>query len=174
MTAISNTPTNQNFLSPLNFKFILKRAPHVNFFVQKISVPSINLPSTYAPNPLLRIPQYGDHLEFEELSVSFRVDEDLQNYMELQNWLRAVGKQSYKLHSDLSSNPTISGESLRSEISLTILSSAKRPNYEIVFEDAFPIKISGMSFDSSLDDVSYMEAEATFHYTKYEVTKITS
>jgi hypothetical protein len=174
MSAIDNTPTNKNFLSPLNFKFIMKRAPHVNFFIQKISIPSINLPSTYSPNPLIQIPQYGDHLEFEELSISFRVDEDLQNYLEIQNWLRAVGKQSYSLYGNLANNPPISGESLKSEISLTVLSSAKRPNYEIVFEDAFPVKVSGVSFDSSLEDVSYLEAEATFHYTKYEINKITA
>lgn len=174
MSAVDNTPTNKNFLSPLNFKFIMKRAPHVNFFIQKINIPTINLPSTYSPNPLVRIPQYGDHLEFEELSISFRVDEDLKNYLEIQNWLRSVGKQSYSLYSNLANNPTFSGESLKSEISLTVLSSAKRPNYEIVFEDAFPVKISGISFDTSLEDVSYLEAEALFHYTKYEINKITT
>ena len=174
MTTVDNTPTNKNFLSPLNFKFIMKRAPHVNFFIQKINIPTINLPSTYSPNPLVRIPQYGDHLEFEELSISFRVDEDLKNYLEIQNWLRSVGKQSYSLYSNLANNSMFSGESLKSEISLTVLSSAKRPNYEIVFEDAFPVKISGISFDSSLEDVSYLEAEALFHYTKYEINKITT
>lgn len=174
MTAVDNTPTNKNFLSPLNFKFIMKRAPHVNFFIQKINIPAINLPSTYSPNPLVRIPQYGDHLEFEEMSISFRVDEDLKNYLEIQNWLRSVGKLSYSLYSNLANNPTFSGESLKSEISVTVLSSAKRPNYEIVFEDAFPVKISGISFDTSLEDVSYLEAEALFHYTKYEIKKITA
>jgi hypothetical protein len=172
MTAIDKTPTNQNFLSPLNFKFVLKRAPHVNFFIQRVTVPSINLPATFAPNPMLRIPYAGDQLEFDELEVSFRVDENLQNYLELQNWIRAAGKLTFESHKNLTDNSIISGESLTSEISLSILSSAKRPNYEIVFEDAFPTRISRITFDSSLEDVSYLEAEASFRYSKYEINKI--
>jgi len=165
---------NRNFVSPLNFKFIMKRAPHVNFFVQKVAIPEISLPSIDVPTPILRVPQFGDHLEFGDLSISFKVDEDLQNYLEIQNWLRAIGKQSYGQYRAIANNPNYSGESLRSEISLTVLSSAKRANYEIVFEDAFPTRISGFEFDSSMEDISYIEAEATFRYTKYEINKITA
>ncbi len=174
MTAIDKTPTNKNFLSPLNFKFVLKRAPHVNFFIQRVVVPGINLPATFSPNPLVRIPYAGDQLEFDELQITFRVDEDLQNYLELQNWIRASGKLSFELHKNLTDKAMISGESLTSEISLTVLSSAKRPNYEMVFEDSFPTRVSGITFDTSLEDVSYLEAEASFRYTKYEIKKITA
>lgn len=173
MSAVDNTPSNKNFLSPLNFKFALKRAPHVNFFVQKVTIPGIGLPPVTTPNPMLRIPEPGDQLEFEELSITFRVDEDLQNYLEIQNWLRAIGKQSFQQYGSIAVNKAFTGESIKSDVSLTVLSSAKRPNYEIVFQDAFPIKISSIEFDSSMDDVSYIEAEASFKYTKYEITKVT-
>lgn len=172
MSAVDNIPINKNFLSPLNFKFIMKRAPHVNFFIQKITIPSISVSPAVTSNPFLAIPYSGDHLQFDELDITFKVDEDLKNYMEIQNWLRGSGKQSFEQYKDLASNSNLSGESLKSEISLTVLSSAKRPNYEIVFEDAFPISISGITFDSSNEDISYLEAEATFKYTKYEINKI--
>jgi hypothetical protein len=164
---------NKNFLSPLNFKFIMKRAPHVNFFIQKVTIPSIQVSPTVASNPFIAIPYSGEHLEFGELMISFKVDENLQNYMEIQNWLRGSGKQSFEQYKDLSEKPAISGESLKSEISLTVLSSAKRPNYEVVFEDAFPISISELTFNTLDETVDYLEAEATFKYTKYEIRKIT-
>ena len=163
---------NRNFLSPLNFKFIMKRAPHVNFVIQKITIPSISVPPAVTSNPFLAIPYSGEHLDFDELVISFKVDEDLKNYMEIQNWLRGSGKQSFEQYKDLATNSKLSGESLKSEISLTVLSSAKRPNYEIVFEDAFPISISGLTFDTAAEDISYLEADATFKYTKYEINKI--
>jgi hypothetical protein len=165
---------NKNFLSPLNFKFIMKRAPHVNFFIQKINIPAIELPTVFFPNPVVRIPEPGEQLEFEELSIGFRVDENLQNYLEIQNWIRAVGKLTFEGHRTLSRNPTYLGESLKSEISVTVLTSNKNPNYEIVFENAFPTRISGISFDASLEDVNYLEAEASFRYTKYEINKISA
>jgi hypothetical protein len=172
MAAVDNTPTNKNFLSPLNFKFIMKRAPHVNFFIQRITIPSIVLPYTYSPNPIVRIPEPGDQLEYDELNIAFRVDEDLQNYFEIQNWLRGTGKQSFEQYTTLATNSVLTGDALKSEISVTILSSAKRPNYEIIFESAFPTKISSITFDTSLEDVAYLEAEASFKYTKYEINKI--
>lgn len=166
--------TNKNFLSPLNFKFIMKRAPHVNFFIQKITIPGIVLSTVFVPSPIVRVPEPGDHLEFEDLTISFIVDENLQNYLEIQNWLRAVGKLTFDSHRTLASSPVYLGESLKSEISVTVLTSNKNPNYEIVFEDAFPTRISGISFDSSMEDVNYLEAEASFIYTKYEIKKISA
>lgn len=174
MSAIDNTPTNKNFLSPLNFKFIMKRAPHVNFFVQKVTIPAISLSEVNTPNPLLRIPEPGDHLDFDELRVSFRVDEDLQNYLEIQNWLRSIGKQSFQQYSDIASKKIYSGESIKSDISLTVLTSARRPNYEIIFQDAFPTGLSSIEFDTSLEDILYLEADVSFRYTKYEITRISS
>lgn len=174
MSAVDNTPSNKNFLSPLNFKFVLKRAPHVNFFVQKVTIPGIGLSAVTTPNPLLRIPEPGDQLDFEELSITFRVDENLQNYLEIQNWLRSIGKQTFQQYGAIASNKIYSGDSIKSAISLTVLSSAKRANYEIVFEDAFPISISSLDFDSSMEDVSYIEAQASFRYTSYEIIKIST
>ena len=56
MTAVDNTPSNKNFLSPLNFKFAIKRSPHVNFFIQKVNIPDIKLNPTVYPNPMVNIP----------------------------------------------------------------------------------------------------------------------
>lgn len=165
---------NKNFLSPLNFKFIMKRAPHVNFFIQKITIPSIQVSPTTAPNPFIPIPYAGEHLEFSDLEISFKVDENLQNYMEIQNWLRESGKQSFEQYAAISGRPALMGESLKSEISLTVLSSAKRPNYEIVFEDAFPISLSGLTFDTSDETIDYLTADTSFKYTKYEIKPIIS
>ena len=51
MSAINNTPENKNFLSPLNFRFQIKKAPNVNFFIQKVNIPQIELPQVDTPNP---------------------------------------------------------------------------------------------------------------------------
>ena len=54
MTAIDNTPENRNFLSPLNFKFSIKKSPNMNFFLQKVNLPSITqdvivIPTNFNP-----------------------------------------------------------------------------------------------------------------------------
>jgi hypothetical protein len=173
MAALENTPTNPNFLSPLNFKFSIKRAPHVNFFVQKINLPSISLPTIDTPTPFVKIPQPGEHLDYADLTLSFRVDENLQNYLEIHNWIRALGKpKDFSEYRALSQNPNYTGDGLRSDLTLMILSSSKNPNYEIVFTDAYPYDISELSFDTTKSDVEFIEATATFKYVLFEIKNV--
>lgn len=172
MTAISNTPENLNFLSPINFKFVLKRAPHINFFIQKINIPGISLPSIEVNNPLIRVPYSGDHLIYEELTITFKVDEEFKNYMEISNWLTSAGKRDYDRYGDIAQKSVISGEGIYSDISVSILNSHRMPNYEIVYRDAIPISISSIDFDVTADDVDYVAASASFRYISFDIKKI--
>lgn len=169
---MSDQISNKNFLSPLNFKFTLKRAPHVNFFVQKVNIPGLSLPEIDVNNPLIRVPYPGDHLLYEELEITYRVDENLQNYMELHGWLRSLGKRSFEEYKTLAGKTLISGESIRSDISLTVLTSNRNPNYEVVYKDAFPIRVTGLDFNTTSTDIDYIESSATFRYVTYDITKV--
>jgi hypothetical protein len=164
--------TNKNFLSPLNFKFMLKRAPHVNFFIQKINIPGISLPQVETTNPFVNIAYAGDHLQYDTLEMTFKVDEDLQNYLEMHGWLRAQGKQSFPEYKALATTAPYTGEGLKSDISLTVLTSNKRANYEIVFKDAFPLSISSIDFNTTDEDVQHVLASVTFRYLYYDILKV--
>lgn len=173
MTAIDNTPENKNFLSPLNFKFQIKKAPHVNFFIQKVNIPSIAIPNPYPNNPFVKIPYSGEHINYGDLTLTFKVDEDLQNYLEIFNWITALGKpQNFEQYKEIEEKPVTSGEGIASDISLMVLSSTKMPNYEIVFVDAFPVELSQVVFNTTDTDVNYIEASTTFKYTYYTITNI--
>lgn len=171
MTAVSDTPTNPNFLSPINFKFSLKRAPTVNFFIQKVNIPGLSLPSNEMPTPIISMPFPGDHLSYDELEISFRVDEDLLNYLELHNWLRSLGRLNPSNYYNLQQSAIYSGDSLRSDISLNILKSTRQQNFEVIFKDAFPIALSSISFDSSMEDVNFIEATCSFRYLNFDIVK---
>lgn len=172
MAATDNTPTNKNFLSPLNFKFLLKRAPHINFFVVKANIPSISLPVIDIPNVFLDIPTTQTHLKYGIFSITFQVDEDMMNYMELHDWIRALGfPDNFDEYKKLTMVPQYTGEGLRSDIGLVILNSTKTPNFEFAFRDAFPTYLSDVTFDTTLQDVQYITATAEFAYTMYDVTR---
>lgn len=174
MSATDNTPVNKNFLSPLNFKFQLKRAPHINFFIQKVNFPGLTIMPTQQPNPFVKIPISGDHIAYDELKILFRVDEDLQNYLELHSWIRGLGfPEKYAEYRELAGQEKHTGGGLESDISLIILNSTKLPNYELTFRDAFPVSLSELVFNSTDSDVEYIEASAVFKYTLFDLKKIT-
>jgi len=173
MTAIDNTPYNKNFLSPLNFVFQIKRAPYVNFFIQEVNLPSISVNFPTQQNPFVRIPISGDHVDFGKLKISFKVDEDMQNWFELHNWIRALGFPfEFEEYKALSTSPIATGTGVTSDINLIILSQTKLPIFEINFRDAFPTSLSDLSFTSTDNSVNYISATAEFKYTLYDVVKL--
>ena len=173
MTAIDNTPYNKNFLSPLNFVFQIKRSPHLNFFVQQVNLPSISVNFPEQPNPFVHIPISGEHLEFGTLRVSFKVDEDMQNWFEVHNWIRNLGFPfEYEEYKKLATAPKSSGEGIVSDITLVILNQVKLPAFEITFRDAFPVSLSDLQFDVTEETVNYITASVEFKYVLYDVVKL--
>ncbi len=172
-TILNTQPINKNFLGQLDFKFILKRSPHVNFFLQRVNLPQIVLPNFTPGNPFVKIPYSGDHINFDPLSIEFKVDEDFYNYLEIHDWLYGLGfPQEFQQYADLHQHPKITGESLTSDISLMILSSVKKPNIEIIFADAFPTSLSNLVFSTTPSDVDYLSCLVTFAYTYYIINRM--
>ena len=173
MSALDNIPENKNFLSPLNFRFQVKKCPNVNFFIQNVNLPGVTLVAVETPNPFVKIPRTGDHIEYEDLMINFKIDEDLKNYMEIFNWIRDLGfPDNFDQYKSIAGRPVYSGLGITSDLSLIVLSSSRNPIYELTFKDAFPITMSSVIFDSTQQDVQFVEAAVTFRYRTFTVEPI--
>ena len=173
MTAISNQPSNISFLSPLGFKFAIKKAPHVNFFVQSVNLPSVSLGEVNVETPFTKIPFPGTKLSFGNLSVTFKVDEDMKNYLEMFNWMNEIGfPDNFAQYQSIAGRGIYSGEGIFSDITLLVTTSAMNPNIEITFIDCFPVDLSQLSFDSTSADVEYISATVTFANRRFEVREL--
>ncbi len=172
-TALDETPDNINMLSPLVWKFQLHRAPTLNYFVQNINLPGVHLPPVAEHNPFVQIPHPGDHLQFDDLMINFKVDEDFANWLEIFNWMKALGYPNNFEERAALEDPTLQlGHGVRSDISLIVLNSQRVPSFDIVFRDAFPISLSSAIFDVTQASVKYIDAAATFTYISYDINPI--
>jgi hypothetical protein len=156
--------SNKNFLSPLGFKFSIKKTPHINYFVQSVNLPSVTLGSTAMPTPLLRVPIAGDHLTYGDLTITFKVDEALANYLEIYNWMIAIGRPDNFDQYD--------PEQTYSDATLSVLSSAMNTKHEVIFKDMFPIDLGGFTMMSTAGDVDYIESIATFKYRNFTINTL--
>jgi hypothetical protein len=174
MSILEYTPTNKNFLSPLGFKFFVKKLPNVNFFVQKVNIPGLAMGATpQAPNPFVAIPYSGDHLLYNEFNLTFRIDEDMQNYLEIHKWLRGLGfPEDYSEYAAIKNEDKLLGGGLKTDATLIITSNGKSPNIECVFQDIFPISLSDVDFNTTDESVNYIEATAAFRYTQYKISAL--
>jgi len=171
---------NRNFLSPVGFKFSLSRAPKLSYFANTANIPGLTLGVTEQPNYLRTIPIPGDMMEFDDFRFRFLVDENLENYFEIQKWMRGLGfPESLKEIYDFQKETEYTGKQLKStqmnlysDGTLQILTSAENTNYLVKFKDLFPYSLSELSFDATDTDIQYFTAEVSFKYTMYNITDV--
>ena len=176
-----NDLQNRNFLQPQGFRFQVSRAPKVTFFGNSVNIPGITLRTTTQTTPGLKdIDLPGEIIDFEDLTLRFLVDEDLQNYQEIQNWIRGLGfpesiQEIYDLQNeDVGTTLRTNNQSpmnLYSDGTLTILNAMQNENFKVKFQDLFPYSLSTIQFDATLADTEYFTAEVSFKYLNYSIVK---
>ena len=189
---LGRQPTELDYASPTQFRMLINQLPKVEFFITAANVPGINLGEAIFPTPLKQIPMQGDEITFENLSISFLVDENLENYKELHDWLIGIGfPQSRQQFSDFRSSTANRSTATRgvstdigdvkpatpispmfSDATLTILSNKNNPVVEIRFEELSPVALGALNFDQEATDVQYLKTTADFNYKYYQIVPL--
>ena len=170
--------SNRNFLSIVGFKFSLNRCPKVDFLCNSANLPSVNLGFAEQATYLKNIPVPGDKLQYDDLRITFMVDEDMENYLQIYQWITSLGfPESIGQYSELLANKTVINDPAdpqneRSDGNIQILNSNLLPSVLIKFKDLFPVSLSGVPFNATAEDQQYFTAEATFKYTIYDVIDV--
>ena len=163
---------NRNFLSPVGFKFTLSKEPKVTFFSNSARIPEISLGTAVQPAYLKDIDIPGDKLSYGDFSLRFLVDENLENYMAVHNWVTGLGyPESTQDYRDLITNDDgiLDEKGAFSDGSLHILNSNYRDVAIVKFKDLFPTYLTSLDFEATDTDVNYFTAEVTFKYTVYNI-----
>ncbi|MAI02927.1 MAG: hypothetical protein CMQ75_00145 [Gammaproteobacteria bacterium] len=172
--AFANQIENRNFLSPIGFKFTLAKEPKVSFFSNSAIIPDITLGTAIQPAYLKDIDIPGDKLQYSDFSFRFLVDESLENYMKIHNWLKGLG---YPETTEQFKKATTDEDGLRdreeiySDGSLHILNSSYNSIAIVKFSQLFPINLTSLQFEATDTDVNYFTAEVTFKYTVYNIVE---
>tara|TARA_B100001063_G_C16730044_1_gene538758 strand:+ start:45 stop:590 length:546 start_codon:yes stop_codon:yes gene_type:complete len=172
MTAFPEQIGNRNFLSPVGFKFTLSKNPKIPFFCNTARIPEINLGTAIQPSYLKDVDVPGDKLTYGDFSLTFLVDENMQNYMAVHNWMTGLGfPETTQQFKDLITDEDSVRELNRqfSDGSLHILNSNFRDVAIVKFKDLFPISLTSLDFETSDTDINYFTAQVTFKYTVYNV-----
>ena len=166
--------TNKAFLSPLGFKFQIKKLPTFVDYVQTVNFPSIVMGETEGlPNPFQKIVIPGEHMTFNKVSVTFKLDANLVNYTEIFDWIQGLGKpDNFDQYRILESQPAGSGQGPQVDASLIILDADLKPNFEFTFYDVYPTELSGFRLDYTMNDVEYITADVEFSYREYVYKKL--
>jgi hypothetical protein len=165
-----------NYLKPNAFRMNFHNIPKVSYFCQTATIPGVSLGSAVQPNRYLDVPIVGDKLVYDHLQIRFIVDDQLKNWQELITWIEGIGfPDSNSQFNDLrksGAQKTLSTQltefneesGVYADATLTILTAKNNPYMMFTFEDLYPIAVSSIDFESTIGDIQYATASATFAY----------
>ena len=192
---VNRAPDKLDYASPIQFRFTCAKLPTVEFFCQTANIPGITLGTADVETPLKNIPMPGDKLTYGDLNVSFLVDENLNNYKELHDWISGLGfGKSHQDFADLQATAAdrfpgstkgslvagveipapLSEGGIYSDATLTILNSKNIAKTEVRFQNVFPTTIGSLSYDVQASDIDYLKATASFDYLNYDIVQIST
>ena len=175
ITALSNTPSNQNFLHPNKFQLNFSRVPNIQFFCQAASVPGISMGEIPVSTPFVEKYSPGEKAIYDLLNVTFAIDEEMQSWIEIHNWIRAMtfpeNFDEYKQLPSLARN-LASKTPQFSDATLTIYSSSFKPYYRFKFTDVFPTSLSSFMLSTGDTPETILTSDASFRFTYYTIEKL--
>ena len=173
------TSINKSLLSKNNFRLLIDKVPNTEFYVKSVNIPGLQFTETVLAAGIgLDAFFPGDKITFEALSVSFLVDEDLQNFKEIFDWMDSIvpvsDPSSYAAYVESVKTATGSMSAIDndmnqySDITLVTNTNKNIPNRYFRFHDAFPISLSGIEMESGADGEPVL-ATVEFRFTYYEI-----
>jgi len=194
--ADTSQPTVLDYATQTQWRLAFNRIPTTTWFCTAANIPGITLGEATYPTPMADMFVTGDKLTFDTLNITFLVDEELQNYREIWDWI--VGMGAPRQHSQFSEvltkgdgttlkfstvgsddelsprdaavmkGGTPTEGNIYSDANLIIYSSKNTPKVEVKFKEMFPTSLSGLDYSQESTDVEYFKATATFRYLYYE------
>ena len=172
-TSNNSQLTTTNFLQPTGFKMVVNRKnfPNLQYFCQSFSHPNVGVNAAEtAYKRISSIPFAGDKFTFGELSVQVILDEEMNSYEEMYNWLERLVEikekkpaVSLQAGSDYNTQPPT-----YADISLSILNSTNNKSREIRYIDCIPTDLSAIQFEAVGGD-QFLTYTVSFRYSYFEI-----
>jgi hypothetical protein len=158
--------TNTNFLQPTGFKLVINRnkLPNLEWFAQSVDHPSLGLPqATTTYSRLTELPLIGDQLEFPEVTFNVLLDEEMNVYKEIYDWMKRLVETPYTPPLEATKDRPAS----EYDASLVILNSANTRQRSMIYKNAFPTNIGTISFGAEAEPTPIL-VPISFQYSYFE------
>jgi hypothetical protein len=149
---------NFNMLSPTGFRVTIEspKFSNLEYFISTCSLPTVSLGETEAGFKNYQGFVAGDKVTYDAIDLTFMVDEDMKNYIEVFNWIQSNANENI---------------SAKHDIILSILSSHNNVNKQIRFVNALPVSLGGVDFTTQTTSIEYLQSTVSFRYDYFEIIK---
>ena len=177
--ALARQPTIFDYAQNSQFRVSFPNYPKVTYFCTAVTIPGISLTAVDRPTSLANIPMVGDTIAYENFDMTFIVDEKLENYREIYDWMVNIGfpdnHQQFRDTSrrDPGGGPRRLGDrELYDDIMITVLSSKNNPVVRMRLYEAWPVQLGGLEYTQAGTDVEYLTCDVSWAYMYYDFKSI--
>jgi len=150
-----------NFLLGSNFIMSCSDFPVMSSLATTVDFPSITLGEVDLAHGFSDIKAPGEKLSYTEIEVSFLIDENLDSWMEVYNFMEKTAGNNVQ-ERDRSA--------LYTDITVTVLTNKKNSTGRLfTFQDAFPVSLSPLPFDSQTSSTDPIICVASFAISNIKV-----
>ena len=133
-----------------NFRVIFPKLPWVVLFLQGFSMPSFGVNEVSRVTPYADINEVGEKINYDPFSVSYFIDSGLKTYKSIYDWTKRM---------------TVAGSLVgETDNAILVINNVAM----IRFLDVWPMTTTGLEFDVTNQDVTYLRATTTFNYDYFE------
>jgi len=171
LTGTTTGLTNINLLQPTSFKLVVERKHFTNleFFCQSVAHPNIDVSAAIIPYSRVgNVAMAGDKLNFGELECMIIVDENMNSYTEMYNWMNRLIQTKELSPLDRTRRDTM--PSTYHDITLLILNSNNNAIRKIKYIDCVPTGLGNMVMEATTGDTTQITFPVTFRFTYFELT----
>ena len=158
-TWAGSLPDNLSYLAPTQFELLVKKLPNTKYFATGVNIPSVTVGESIQPTPLganIKLP--GDKIAYGEMTITFIVDENMENWTELFTWMEGITAS------------TDTEKELYSDMTIVVTTAANNPNRYIRIADAYPSSLGEIAMDTTVaGGLSYVTCTASFQFTSFEI-----
>lgn len=169
-------PCNTDILQPNKFILAFPRVIPTAFFCQAVTIPGVSTANPTQNTPLLDLAVPGDKLRYDDLMLTFLVDEELLSWSTVYNWMKGLtfphSFDEYKELGTLSRYSETVPFPQYADAELIILSTVNKPTIKFKFKDCFPVQLSGINMDIREGSEHTLIATAVFKYKYYDLERV--
>ena len=166
-TNVTSALNNINLLQPNSFKLTINRKnfPNLEFFAQNIAHPTVDATAAeLSYKRVSRVHMPADKLTFGDLTVNLILDENMNVYIEMFNWISRLVEEEKV-------NPSDRTQELpphEADITVQILNSSNNVTRSIRYIDCVPTSLGFL--DLSVQNAEgYIVLPVTFRFTYFNI-----
>jgi len=158
-----------NYLAPTGFKITVSREnfPNLQFFAQQIMHPSMEMSAVDVPYRRASVAVTGDTVSFGMLSMDIIMDENMNTYEELFEWLERMVEEPHRPNTGRLLSSTTNSVAHYCDIRVQVLTSGNNVAREIKYVNTFPISLGDITF-AATSEGQYITFPVSFKFDYFD------